>query len=388
MGLSDTISVGEFAPFNYGKGLPEIARRAGAVAVYGSNGVVGRHSEALTDGPTVIIGRKGTVGRLHFSRAPCWPIDTTFFITGSDEELVRFKYYALSTLQLDEMNSDSAIPGLNRDAAHLRRLRRFSTKEQREIARILGTLDDRIELTRRTNETLEAMARALFKSWFVDFDPVRAKAEGRAPSGMDAETARLFPNEFVDSELGPTPKGWSVITVADLLSLEYGKALKESLRQPGHVLVFGSNGVVGRHSQALVRGQGIVVGRKGNPGTVTWAPSDFFVIDTAFFVAPKESKTSLRFLRHLLETLDLPQLAADSAVPGVNRNAILTQIVVRPSHDIVSRFHKLADEWGRLVTSLADQSSTLADIRDALLSRLLAGELAIAEAERTVEAIT
>jgi type I restriction enzyme S subunit len=82
--------------------------------------------------------------------------------------------------------------------------------EQRAIAHILGTLDDKIELNRRMNETLEAMARAIFKSWFVEFDPVRAKAEGREPAGMDAETAALFPDSFEETELGMVPKGWRI----------------------------------------------------------------------------------------------------------------------------------------------------------------------------------
>ena len=101
--------------------------------------------------------------------------------------------------------------------------------EQRTIAHILGTLDDKIELNRQTNETLEAMARAIFKSWFVDFDPVRAKAEGRQPSGMDAETAALFPDSFEDSELGEIPKGWRVQKLSDFLELAYGKALKKGV---------------------------------------------------------------------------------------------------------------------------------------------------------------
>ncbi len=88
--------------------------------------------------------------------------------------------------------------------------------EQRRIAHILGTLDDKIELNRRMNETLEAMARALFKSWFVDFDPVRVKAEGRQPSGMDAETAKLFPSEFEESELGLIPRGWKHLPVREV----------------------------------------------------------------------------------------------------------------------------------------------------------------------------
>jgi type I restriction enzyme S subunit len=98
--------------------------------------------------------------------------------------------------------------------------------EQRAIARILGTLDDKIELNRRMNETLEAMARAIFKSWFVDFDPVRAKADGREPAGMDAETAALFPDSFEETELRMVPKGWKVGTVEELcLSIENGSCM-------------------------------------------------------------------------------------------------------------------------------------------------------------------
>ncbi|MGE0598662.1 MAG: restriction endonuclease subunit S [Dehalococcoidia bacterium] len=141
--------------------------------------------------------------------------------------------------------------------------------EQRAIAGVLGALDDKIELNRRMNETLEEIARALFKSWFVDFDPVRAKSEGRQPWGMDAETAALFPSELVDSELGEIPKGWRVGRLGDLVELAYGRALKESDRRPAEVPVFGSNGQIGWHDQALVNGHGVVVGRKGNPGVVT-----------------------------------------------------------------------------------------------------------------------
>ncbi|MCW5788846.1 MAG: restriction endonuclease subunit S [Polyangiaceae bacterium] len=256
--------------------------------------------------------------------------------------------------------------------------------EQRAIARILGTLDDKIELNRKMNETLEAMARALFKSWFVDFDPVRAKVEGRAPNGMDVETANLFPNEFVESELGDIPKGWLVRNISDILSLEYGKALKEADRQPGDALVFGSNGVVGRHSKALVHGRGIVVGRKGNPGIVKWAPSDFFVIDTAFFVQAKEP-LGLRFLFHHLDGLNLARLSADSAVPGVNRNAIYAQQIVVPQPKPIESFENIVESWGRAAEGRERESATLARLRDSLLPRLLSGELDVSAASREVE---
>ena len=179
------VSLGDFAPFSYGKSLPVRRRNpSGRVPVVGSGGIVGYHDSALTDGPAIIIGRKGTVGAVHYTNGPSWPIDTTFYVTGDDAELVRFKYYALKTLGLDQMNSDSAVPGLNRNAAHARELLVPDESEQRRIARILGTLDDKIELNRRMNGTLEEMARALFKSWFVDFAPVHAKMDGRWRRGQ------------------------------------------------------------------------------------------------------------------------------------------------------------------------------------------------------------
>jgi type I restriction enzyme S subunit len=169
------------------------------------------------------------------------------------------------------------------------------------------------------SETLEAMARALFKSWFVDFDPVRAKAEGRDP-GLPKHLADLFPARLVDSELGEIPEGWEVKPIGELLELAYGKALKAENRRDGEVPVYGSSGQVGWHDERLAEGPGIVVGRKGNPGSVTWAPTDFFVIDTAFYVVPKGACHSLGFIFHALRGHDLASLGAASAVPGLNRN--------------------------------------------------------------------
>jgi len=209
--------------------------------------------------------------------------------------------------------------------------------EQRAIAHILGTLDDKIELNRRMNQTLEAIARALFKSWFVDFDPVRAKAEGR-DSSLPKQIADLFPDSFEDSELGEIPKGWEVKRLGDLLELAYGKALKAEDRRDGNVPVFGSNGQVGWHDERIIAGPGIVVGRKGNPGVVTWAPTDFFAIDTTFYVVPAKNCHSLQFLFHALKIHDLASLGADSAVPGLNRNMAYMSAQVPPPGPLLKKF--------------------------------------------------
>ena len=171
--------------------------------------------------------------------------------------------------------------------------------EQRAIAHVLGTLDDKIELNRRMNETLEEMARALFKSWFVDFDPVRAKMDGRwrrgeSLPGLPADLYDLFPDRLVPSELGKIPEGWEVKELGELVELAYGKALRAKDRKGGPIPVYGSNGQVGWHDKKLVNGPGIIVGRKGNPGIVAWAHSDFFSIDTTFYVVPRDPSLARR----------------------------------------------------------------------------------------------
>jgi type I restriction enzyme S subunit len=360
-------TIGEFCPFSYGKGLPENRRNStGNVPVFGSNGFVGSHDSPLTEGPTIIIGRKGTVGAVHYSPVPCWPIDTTFWISEADYTTLRFKYYLLKSVGLEWMNSDSAVPGLNREAAHARRILMPPLSEQRAIAHILGTLDDKIELNRRMNQTLEAIAQALFKSWFVDFEPFRDQ-------GMQG------------SPLGEIPGGWKVRKIGEVLELKYGKGLREDGRQPGDIPVYGSNGQVGWHNMSLVKGPGIVVGRKGNPGTVIWVPTHFFPIDTTFFVEAKRPIQSMAYLFYALRSLDLPSLAADSAVPGLNRNMAYMSDILVPPAKILSEFDSYANPFMQKVYANEKESRNLADIRDTLLPKLLSREIQVKEAEKFVE---
>ena len=254
--------------------------------------------------------------------------------------------------------------------------------EQRAIAHTLGTLDDKIEQNRRMNETLEAMARALFKSWFVDFEPVRAKMEGR-DTGLPKHIADLFPERMVNSDLGEIPEGWEVKTLRELIELAYGKALKASNRKNGSIPVYGSNGQVGWHDEELVAGPGIVVGRKGNPGTVTWAHSDFFPIDTTFYVVPKNTSQSLPFLFFALTSQDLPSVAADSAVPGLNRNLAYMNYQLTPEKMLVEAFSNYANTIFSHCHHLEEESRTLAVLRDVLLPKLVSGELRTRKIEVT-----
>ena len=275
-------------------------------------------------------------------------------------------------------HSTSAYPSIRPNDIKQLKLRLPPLPEQRAIAHILGTLDDKIELNRRMNETLEEMARALFKYWFVDFGPVRAKMEGRwrrgeSLPGLPAELYDLFPDRLVDSELGEGPEGWEVKALGELIELAYGKALKATDRRSGKIPVYGSNGQVGWHHKGLVEGPGIVVGRKGNPGIVTWTHSDFFPIDTTFYVVPKHMDTKLPFLFFALTKQNLPSVAADSAVPGLNRNLAYMNRQIFPLKNVMDKFNHYAVVTFTLRHRLAEQSRTLVDLRDSLLPKLMSG---------------
>ena len=400
------VSVGAFAPFAYGKGLPEHRRdSSGQVPVFGSNGVVGFHCEALTSGPTVVIGRKGTVGAVHYSPKPCWPIDTTFYLVDPDPCVLRFKYYLLKALGLEHMNADSAVPGLNRDAAHSREVLVPPLPEQRAIAYILGTLDDKIELNRRMSQTLEAMARALFKSWFVDFEPVRAKLAGRwqrgqSLPGLPAHLYDLFPDRLVDSEPGEIPEGWEVATLADFATLnpevwtqetrpalinyvdlsntKWGRietatsyeatsapSRAQRVLRPGDTIV----GTVrpGNGSYALIFEHGLT----GSTGFAVLRPRTAHYVEFVYLAATEPEN---------IETL--AHLADGAAYPAVRPQVLVATPVVRPPDEVSVWFSQATGPMLARISQSERESRTLAALRDALLPKLISGEIRVMDAER------
>jgi len=307
---------------------------------------------------------------------------------GIDQGLLRYLLLSCVPLfQLHVQDKRTTMGHVTKKDLQRIRVRIPPLQEQRAIAHILGTLDDKIELNRQMSETLEAMARALFKAWFVDFEPVRAKMEGRwrrgqSLPGLPVHLYELFPDRLVDSELGEIPEGWEVAKLGELLELAYGKALKEEDRQDGTIPVYGSNGQVGWHNEKLVTGPGIIVGRKGNPGVVKWVPTDFFPIDTTFYVVPKDKCPSLSFLFYALERQDLASLSADSAVPGLNRNLAYMSSQILPPRTVLVAFDSAVQALFQRTYESERESRTLAALRDALLPKLIRGEIRVKDAER------
>jgi len=215
---------GKEISLEYGKGLRGYADAEGPVRVFGTNGPVGWTDESLAPGPGVIVGRKGAYRGVHYSFDPFFVIDTAYYVKPLHAGLhMRWLYYAIQAYELTQLNDGSPIPSTTRSAVYVRKLLVPPFDEQHTIADILGSLDDKIEQNRRTNKVLESMARAIFKAWFVDFEPVKAKAAGATSfPGMPQEVFDRLPDKFVETELGAVPEGWACVPIGDLVDVVGG----------------------------------------------------------------------------------------------------------------------------------------------------------------------
>ena len=238
---------------------------------------------------------------------------------------------------------------------------------QQRIGSILAAYDDLIEVNRRRVAILEEMARRLFEEWFVHL---------RFPGH---ETVPVH-----DTPDGPLPEGWRKALLGDLIQLAYGKALKADVRVPGSVPVIGSSGIVGWHNQAITAGPCIIVGRKGNAGSVILCPSDCFPIDTTFSV---RTSYPIHYVFQQLKRIEF--LAGDTAVPGLNRDSAHRMSIVIPSVEILTSYNHRVASLVDLKDICKAATEKLAATRDLVLPRLISGELSIADApapERFLEA--
>jgi type I restriction enzyme S subunit len=271
--------------------------------------------------------------------------------------------------------------------------------EQKAIAHILGTLDDKIELNRKTNETLEAVAKALFKSWFVDFDPVRAKSEGR-PTGLPAEISDLFPDSFEDSELGEIPSGWRVDSIYSIASVIYGAPFSSSLFNgdgdgiavarirdlPGETPGVFTTEV---HSKGtLILPGDIVVGMDGEFRAYLWGGEECWMNQRVCkFIPSKKSRTC--FLREsiLKPLMDVERSETATTVIHLGKGDIDGFRLVVPSPDVLGIFSSATTPLYEEVVAKKQQTRVLANIRDALLPKLISGEIRIPDAERMLEEV-
>ncbi len=388
------ITLGDFVTLQRGHDLTEPERRIGRVPVMGSAGQNGFHDTALAKGPGVVIGRSGaSFGEVHFSEEDFWPHNTGLYVTDFKGNDPRFAFYFLKALDFDRYNSGSAQPSLNRNFIYPIPIRVPMPAEQRAIAAVLGALDDKIELNRRMNATLEAMARSLFQSWFVDFDPVRAKLDGRQPVSLDPATAALFPEHLKDSPLGHIPKGWTAGKLGDIgtnsrRGVQPGDiapntpyiALEHMPRRCIALGDWSDSADVASGKSAFKKGEILFGKLRPYFHKVGVASFDGVCSTDILVLAPKNPEWFGFLLGHASggELIQFTDLASTGTkMPRTNWSDISSFKVALPPKPIAAAFTRNIQPMLERIHTNLRESRTLATLRETLLPKLLSGELSV-----------
>jgi type I restriction enzyme S subunit len=379
--------------------------------------------DVLLDEGDILISMTGYVGdlaRVRIEDTPCALNQRVGRFHSYDRELIDPSYLFFH-LRSKEIRSEieqkaygSAQPNVSAGGIEETCIYLPELKDQQAIAHILGTLDDKIELNRKTNKTLEAMAKALFKSWFVDFDPVRTKAEGR-PTGLPGEISDLFPDSFEDSELGEIPSGWEVTTVGEVTDLvtkgttptSIGGAFSsegipfykvESISDEGHIIP-GKCAFIDDKSDALLARSRIeegdilfsIAGTIGRVAQMTRFDIPANTNQALAIARPSRRRISSTLLFYFLRERGRIDLALSRTVQSVQANFSLSELksipLALPQQSPRIALENIFDSLREKISSNQRNSFSVSALRDALLPKLISGEIRIPDAEKMLEEV-
>ncbi len=404
-------SLGDVVELKRGYDLPQRERLPGDVPLVSSSGVTDSHAKAMVKGPGVVTGRYGTLGQVFYVEQDFWPLNTTLYVRDFKGNDPRFVSYFLRDIDFFVYSDKAAVPGLNRNHLHQARVRiPTDPTEQRAIAHILGTLDDKIELNRRANKTLGSMARTLFKAWFVDFEPVRAKMEGRwqrgqSLAGLPAHLYDIFPDRLVESELGEIPEGWRNSTIGEEVTVcggstpstkepEYWEGGQHCWATPKDLSALYFPVLLDTDRKITDVGLAKISSGLLPVGTVllsSRAPIGYLAITeipTAInqgFIAMKcdGALPNVFVLPWCRESMDaIIGNANGSTFQEISKSNFRPLRVVVPSDPVLTSFTRLAGSLYRQLAENEREACYLAQLRDTLLPRLISGELRVPDAER------
>jgi type I restriction enzyme S subunit len=371
------VRLGDVVTLHYGKGLQTAKRLNGNIPVFSSAGITGFHNEPLVDSGGIIVGRKGTIGTVFYSPGPFFCIDTAYYILPDKSYDDKYLYYLLKTLKLDRLNEDSAVPGLNRETAYSQQFSLPPLPVQRVIAATISCFDDKIELNNRINANLEAQAQAIFKSWFVDFEPFQG-------------------GDFVNSELGKIPKGWRAGRLTDIADFLNGSAMQK--HRPSKV----ENGIPVLKIRELRQGicdtnselcsENVDDLYIVNDGDVVFSWSGSLLVDIwcggrcglnqhLFKVTSQEYDKWYYFLWINYHLNDFISIAEDKATTmgHIKREHLEKSLVLIPDDTSYDKISSLMQPIISAIIANKVQTRVLVAIRDTLLPKLMSGEIEVEE---------
>jgi len=424
------MTLGEFVRLQRGHDLTASEQLPGHFPVMGSAGPNGTHAEFKALGPGVVIGRSGaSMGRVHYCETDYWPHNTCMYVTDFLGNNPLFAFYKLAELDLARYNSGSAQPSLNRNYIYGMSLRIPSRRIQDKIVDVVHSIDKKVDVNRRINQTLEAIAQAIFKSWFVDFDPVKAKIaakqegcdplratvsaiSGKTEGELDtlppdqyaqlAATATLFPDEMEESELGEIPKGWVFQPAGTLAEVGIGKTppRKEpqwftegegdwrwvSIKDMGASGIFQQRSsefltadAVSRFNVRVVPDRTVLLSFKLTIGRVAITDGPMVTNEAiAHFKLPSDGVISSEYLYLYLKGFDYSTLGSTSSIAdAVNSKTIREIPIIVASRDLIDKFTKSVAPLFEEMRNRQNEIASLGATRDALLPKLLSGEIEV-----------
>lgn len=384
-----TYKLEKVATLQRGFDLPNTKRIKGKYPVIAASGFSTWHNEFKVKGPGVTTGRSGTLGQVQYVEDDFWPLNTSLWVkdfNGNDE---RFIYYFLQTLNFEEYNSGTSVPTLNRNDVHKLDVTIPDITEQKSIASILSAIDDKIENNLAINKTLEEMAMALYKHWFVDFGPFQ---EG----------------EFVESELGRIPKGWEVKRLenfVEVLSKGTTPRMKDveglerkipflkvkDIKSDGEININGLELIPEEtHLKDLKRSILFendllfsIAGTIGRVSIVTEKLNNSNCNQALAFIRLKEREKFKAIIYYWLKSDDVQNKIQNSIVQGVQANVSLTVLkeleLIEPSNEILIDFANKVNPILEHVLKNQKENQTLTQLRDTLLPKLISGEVRLKE---------
>ena len=405
---------GDAIVLNYGKAIRGYKDGSDEFPVFGTNGPVGTYPKALAEGPGVILGRKGAYRGVHFSKTPFFVIDTAYYVTTKLQIDMRWLYYAMQHYEIGQIDDGSPIPSTTRAAVYSYEFNMPPMEEQLEISEFLGSLDDKIELNCQMNETLEEMARALFRDWFVDFGPVKRKMAAASEEGATdpvkilggafpnpekaAEIAALFPDRFGDDGL---PVGWGRKLLYTYGSVTTGKTPSKKnkafygedipfLKIPDmHEKMYALNtadnlsfeGASSQQKKEMPEGS-ISVSCIATPGLVIFNHRKTHTNQQINTISPNNPKLS-NFLYWICKQLSYEIMiggSGGSVFHNMNKSTFENLSLVSSNEPLERMFSKVVDPIHLKILANQQESQTLAALRDLLLPKLMSGEIRLKNA--------
>ena len=367
------VRLGDILNFRRGHDLPHSAMKPGNIPVAGSNGVIGYHDTATPIKPILTIGRSGNVGKPYFYEE-AWAHNTTLYVDDFKGNDPKFLYYLCQTMPFANFGGGSAVPTLNRNHIHpLETKIPVKVEDQRHIASILSSLDRKIELNNKINADLEEMAQAIFKNWFVDFEPFK---DGK----------------FVNSELGMIPEGWKVGTLDEIADITMGQSpAGNSLNEKGEGMIFyqGSSDfgfrfpsirVFTTEPKRLAVVNSVLFSVRAPVGDINVTKEECCIGRGVASIKSKYGHDSYLFytmksLHKLFDSFD----GEGTVFGSINKKTLSAIQILLPSDGIVEQFNDIASSFDNRIRSLSDENSRLSLLRDTLLPRLMSGELEVPE---------